>query len=149
MSFRLDAVAPVAAERFRRAPSSTRREAARVACEQAVAAVSLTAPDVSAALAVVRGDDPADAALRERLEHLAAEFDEAHFQLDEDGGASQGRPARQHFARARAASALAVAVQDDDAQLHEAIYEAISALDEPDALIRLVERVLGQRRASS
>ena len=141
--FRLDSTAPVAAERFRRASASKRREAACVACEHAVAAVGLTAPDTSEALTVLRGAAPADASLHGRLESLAAGFDDAYFRLDESGGDAQKHQARHCFAKARAASALAFAVTDDDTRLHEAIYEAICALDEPGELVRLVERVLG------
>jgi hypothetical protein len=38
---------------------------------------------------------------------------------------------------------LAFALANDDKQLHEAIYESLSALDEPDELVRLVEHALG------
>ncbi len=44
---------------------------------------------------------------------------------------------------ARATSALAFALQDDEAGLHEAIDEAIAALDTPDELERLVDAALG------
>lgn len=139
--FRLDSVAPVAAERFRQATSNKRREAARVACEQAVVATGLTAPEVSEALAVLRGAAAPDVSLRERLESLAARFDDDYFQLDEDGG--QKQQALLCFSKARATSALAFALTAEDTQLHEAIYESLSALDEPAELVRLVEHALG------
>ena len=139
--FRLDSVARVAAERFRQAPSNKRRQAAQIACEQAVAAVDLVAPEVSEALAVLRGAATLDASLRERLESLAARLDDEYFQLDESGGSKQ--QALVCFSKARATSALMFALAADDAQLHEAIYESISALDEPTKLVRLVERALG------
>lgn len=139
--FRLDSVAPVVAERFRQAPSNERRQAAQVACEQAVVAADLTAPEVSEALAVLRGAAAPHASLRKRLESLAARFDDEYFQLDEEGG--QKRQALVCFSKARAASALVFALAADDTQLHEAIYESISALDEPAELVRLVEHALG------
>lgn len=139
--FRLDSAAPVVAQRFRQAPSNKRRQAAQVACEQAVVATGVTAPEVSAALAVLRGAAASDASLRERLESLAARFDEEYFQLDEDGGQTQ--QALVCFSKARATSALAFALADDDTQLHEAIYESIAALDEPSEPVRLVEHSLG------
>jgi hypothetical protein len=138
---RLDSVAPVLAARFRQAPSNNRRQAAQVACEQAVVAAGLTAPEVSEALAVLRGTAAPDVSLRERLDSLAARFDDEYFQLDEDGG--QKQQALLCFSKARATSALAFALAADDAQLHEAIYESISALDEPAELVRLVEHALG------
>ncbi len=139
--FRLDAVAPIVGERFRRAASSKRRQAVYVACEGAVAAVSLAEPEVSAALAILRGAATTDVTLlRSRLESLSAGFDDEYFRLEEDGGASQRLRALHCFSKARAASALAFAL--DDSKLHEAIYESISALEDPAALVRLVERTL-------
>jgi hypothetical protein len=93
-------------------------------------------------LAVLRGAAAPDISLRERLESLAARFDDEYFQLDEDGGAAQKQEALHHFSKARATSALAFALATE-AQLHEAIYEALSALDEPGELERLIERALG------
>jgi hypothetical protein len=139
--FRLDSVAPVVAESFRQAPSNKRRQAAQVACEQAVEAADLTAPEVSEALAVLRGAVAPDASLRERLESLAARFDDEYFRLDEAGG--QKQQALICFSKARATSALVFALAADDTQLHEAIYESISALDEPAELVRRVEHALG------
>lgn len=141
--FRLDSVAPVVAERFRQAPSHKRREAVQVACELAVAAAGLTASEVSEALTVLRGETGADVSLRERLESLAAGFDDEYFQLDEDGDAVQKQQALRSFSKARATSALAFALASDDTHHHEAIYESISAVDEPGELMRLVERALG------
>lgn len=48
---------------------------------------------------------------------------------------------------ARATSALAFALLDDEAGLHEAIYEAVAALDTPDELERLVGAALGASAA--
>lgn len=141
--FRLDSVASGLAERFRQAPSSKRREAVHIACEQAVAAAGLTAPEVSEALAVLGGTATADVSLHKRLESLAAKFDDEYFELDEDGGAVQKQQALHYFSKARASSALAFALATNDTQIHEAIYESISALDEPGELIRLLEQVLG------
>lgn len=134
-------MAPVVSERFRRAPSNKRRQAARVACEQAVAAAGVTAPEVSEALWVLRGAAAPDASLRERLKSLAASFDDEYFELNEDGG--QKQQALMCFSKARATSALVFALADDDAQVHEAIYESIAALDEPAELVRMVEHALG------
>lgn len=139
-SFRFDAVAPVAATRFRQAPSSKRREAARLACEQAVAATALTAVEAGEALAVLRGAVRQDGALHERLDRLAATLDDEYLRLSEDGGA-EGQAFR-CFRRARAASALVFALTADAAQLHEALYEALFSLDDPTELVRLLEQTL-------
>jgi hypothetical protein len=88
-AFRLDSVAPGLAESFRRAPSNKRRQAAQVACEQAVAAAGLTASVVSEALSVLRGAAAPEASLLDRLESLAARFDDEYVELDEDTGQKQ------------------------------------------------------------
>jgi hypothetical protein len=139
--FRLDSVSPLVAARFRQAPSNKRREAARLACEQAVVATGLAAPEVTEAMAVLRGAAAADVSLRERLDGLAARLDDEYFRLDEDG--SQKQEALLYFSRARAAAALAFSLAADDAQLHETIYESISALDDPAELMRRLEHALG------
>ena len=135
--FRLESLSPFVAERFRQAPSNKRRAAARLACEHAVVATGLAAPEVTEALAVLRGAAVADASLRERLDSLAARLDDEYFRLDEGG--SQKREALLYFSRVRTAFALAA----DDTPLHEAIYESISAPDDPAELMRRVEHALG------
>lgn len=139
--FRLDSVAPSVADRFRRATPERRREAAHVACERAVVAARLTLPDVGEALAVIRGAPLVDPTLRERLESRVEQFDDAYFQLGESGG-PHGE-ALGWFRKARATSALAHALVADDRELHEAIYEALNALDESAELLRVVEGILG------
>jgi hypothetical protein len=139
--FRLDSVAPLVARRFRLATSNKRREAARVACELAVVAASLEESEVSEALAVLRGCAAPDVLLRERLDRLAARFDDEYLELDEDDG--QKQQALLRFSKARATSALAFALAADDTQLHEAIYESISALNEPAEMMLMIEEVLG------
>jgi ethanolamine utilization protein EutA (predicted chaperonin) len=139
--FRLDSVAPVVAERFRQATSNKRREAARVACEVAVVAAGLEETEVSEALAVLRGCATPNVLLRERLDRLAARFDDECFELAEDD--DQKQQALLRFSKARATSALAFALAADDTQLHEAIYESISALGEPAEMVHKIEEVLG------
>lgn len=104
-------------------------------------ATGLMAPLVSEALAVLRGAPSSDASLRERVENQAARFDEAYFRLEESG--DQAQEALLAFSKARAMCALAFALAADDAQLHEAIYESLSALEEPGELLRLLEQTLG------
>lgn len=139
---RLDTVAAVAAERFRRASSSKRREAVRIACQHAISAVGIAEEEVGRALAILHGTAAPDASVVGRIENLVSKFDDQYFLLDDGGDAIQKEEALRLFSKARAASALAFALSSEDAQLHEAIYEAISALDNPDDLVRLVEEVL-------
>ena len=104
-------------------------------------ASNLTAPEVSEGLAVLRGTVPCDTSLRERLENLAARLDDEYLLLNEAGG--QDPYSLAYFSRARATSALVLALAIDDVQLHEAIYEAISTLDDPAELVSAVERAFG------
>lgn len=46
------------------------------------------------------------------------------------------------FSKARAASAVVFALSDDATQLHDAIYEAITSLNEPAELVQSVGAVL-------
>jgi len=46
------------------------------------------------------------------------------------------------FSKARATSALVFALSDEPAHLHEAIYEAIAAVDDPAELVQAVEDML-------
>jgi hypothetical protein len=62
-----------------------------------------------------------------------------HSLVQVEGGLSE---ALQDFSKARAASALAIALSDDPTQLHEALYEAIAAMSDPHELVRVTERAL-------
>lgn len=140
--FRLDSVAPIVAERFRVASSTKRREATAVACEHAVVCANLIAPEVNQALAVLRGTAAPDDRLRHQLEILAARLDDEYFQTSETDGVTLPQDAVRLFSKARAASALAFSLASD-AELHEALYEAIAAFDDPHELMHLIERILG------
>jgi hypothetical protein len=83
-----------------------------------------------------------DLLVREQLERLAGRFDDEYLRLEDDGDPTHKLEALRLFSKARAASALAFGLSDDDTQLHESIYEAITAMDDPGELMRLVESVL-------
>jgi hypothetical protein len=123
------AFAPALAEQFRRASPATRRQAVRTACEQAVESTVLRDPEVNDALAVLRGTLACDRVLRKRLDRLAARFDDEYFDLEERGG--QEALAALNFSKARAVSALALGLSTDEEELDEALYESLSALDDP------------------
>lgn len=141
--FRLDSVAPAVAERFRQAPANRRRQAVLVACEYAATVVGLTEREVGQALDVLREAVSPDPSLRERLERAAAELDDGYLRLNEEGEPARKQEAVRLFSKARATSALAFALSTDEAQLHEALYEAIAAVDDPGHMTRLVEGALG------
>ena len=137
--FRLDTLAPNLAERFRRASAEQRRRAARIACEAAVEAAGLAAPEINDSLAILRADAIADASLRERVETLRERLDDAYFRLDDEGHRAD---ALLCFSRARATSAVGFALSVPEAELHEAIYESLAAVEEPTKLAGLVELAL-------
>jgi len=140
--FRLDLVSPTLAESFRRASSAKRRQAAVVACELAASSADLAGREIGLALDALRSGTAGQLDLRQRLEGLVAHFDDEYLRLDEDGDESKKFETLRLFSKARAVSALALALTDDPGQLHEAIYEAIVALDDPGELVRAVENEL-------
>lgn len=139
---RLDSVSPALAEAFRHAPPALRKSAARVAAELAVSKAGLQGEEITAAIERLRHDKPVDSALRQQLERLAARFDEEYFLLAEQGDATKEPDALRLFSKARAASALAFAVSEDSGQLHEAVYEAITAMEDAAGCVTAVKAVL-------
>ena len=142
-AFRLDSVSPTLAESFRRAPTAKRRKAARLACEIAASSVGLHDKEVLLALEALRSDAPVAPAVPEQLERLATSFDDAYLGIEDQGDEAKKPEALRFFSKARAASAVMFALSNDAAQLHEAIYEAIAALEDPAELVRSVAAVLG------
>jgi hypothetical protein len=133
------------AEAFRNAAAEQRRRATLVACEMVVPLIGLdTQSDVKAALRALqerRDDEPA---LRSRLSALSLSFDDEYFRLQEEGDETKRSDVLRLFAKARATSALVLALTEDASQLHEAIYEALSALtDDPGEVVRAVGLALG------
>ena len=141
-TFRLDSVQPRLAEAFRRASPLRQREATRLACEGAASAAELSGPEVDAALETLRTGGPARADLRADLEALAARLDEEYFRLDQDGTEVDQPAALRVFSKARATSALAFCLAPNPGDLHEAIYEAIAALEDPRELVQAAEAAL-------
>lgn len=138
---RLDSIAPALAARFRQASADKRRQAALLACQYATTAVWLVTPEVGEALVVLQGLATATSSLRQRLEEMAVDFDDQYFRLDEQGDPANKDEALRLFSKARATSALAFALSGED-QLHEALYEAVAAVNDPEELTRLVDSIL-------
>jgi hypothetical protein len=141
-AYRLDSVSPTLAESFRRAPTAKRRKAARLACEMAASSVGLRDNEILLALEALRSEAPRATTLRGQLERLAASFDDEYLRLEEEGEEARKLESLRLFSKARAASAVMFALADEAGQLHEAIYEAISSLDNPAELVQAVEAVL-------
>jgi hypothetical protein len=138
--WRLDSKDAAVANAFRKATEEQRRHAVLVACEAIVPIVGLQDnEDVSAGVRALREARSGEPDLRERLIAISERFDEEYFRLDEAGEEAEKSEALRFFARARAASAVAFALSADSSSLHEAIYEAMSALiDDPSRLLRVV-----------
>jgi hypothetical protein len=141
-AFRLDSVAPVLAESFRKASPAKCRQAALVACELAVSSVSLADQEVISALEALRRGTPVKATVRKQIKSLATRFDDEYLRLWEGGDESKKLEALQLFSKACAALALVFALSDDPEQMHEAIYEAIMAMDDPAEVMRSAGRAL-------
>ncbi|EPX55752.1 hypothetical protein D187_008313 [Cystobacter fuscus DSM 2262] len=83
-----------------------------------------------------------DRALLRKLESLAARLDDEYLCLEEEGDETTRPEVLRLFSKARAASALGFALSEDPGQLHEAIYEALVAVDDASEVIRPVAEAL-------
>ncbi len=127
---------------FRSATPEKQRRAALVASEIALSRVGLDDDGVKEALAVLTAGHVGDIVLYERITALASRLDNDYFRLREEGADSKNPAALHLFSKARAAYALAFAVAGDAAQLHEAVYEAVSAADDATEIVQAVEAAL-------
>ena len=138
---RLDSISASLAASFRQAGDRQRREATLAACLIAVSSVGLRGDEIDAAIGTLSCGGNDSATVRRKLETLAAHLDEEYFQLRDE--AHEVIPeALLLFRKARALSALAYALSPDSRQLHEAVYEAISASDDQTEAMRVVETAL-------
>ncbi|MCY0999885.1 hypothetical protein OWM54_22375 [Myxococcus sp. MISCRS1] len=134
--YRLDSVARGFAEVFLQAPSSNRRAALVAACEMGLRHSRVMDPLASRALETIRSGGSATPTLRRELAERAARLDEAYLsRCDEDGSAEA--EALEMFSKARAFASLAYALGEGEDWL-EALYEAVSTVDEQG---RMVERL--------
>jgi hypothetical protein len=95
-------------------------------------------PEVEEAFRVLRaGDLPADARLKCALESLTWRLDEHGEELERDELRGCAL-----FSQARAASSLAIAVSEEVESPHEAIYEAIAAMDPQAPMVQILLKAL-------
>jgi hypothetical protein len=141
--FRLDSISPDLAQSFRQATPVLRRKAALVACELAASRVGLEGEDVAAALEHLRHAGDVNRDLRRQIESRATGLDDEYLRLNEEGDESKRAEVLRLFSKARAASALGFALSEDPGQLHEAIYEAIAAVEDAAQIVRAIAEVLG------
>lgn len=135
---RLNTNFPALAAAFHRASAFKRREAARVAVEIVIARTSLQGDLISEALELLRRRADPPRGLREHLDALAARLDESYFDAADNGDAAS----LTLFSSARAIAAVAYALSGDDKVLHEAIYEATVAIEDPAELVQAVAHIL-------
>ncbi|MFY0578367.1 hypothetical protein ACN28S_32275 [Cystobacter fuscus] len=140
--FRLDSISPDLAESFRHATPAHRRKATLVACTLVASRVGLEGEEVVAALAHLRQGGEVDRELLRKLERLSAQLDDEYLRLEEEGDETKRPEVLRLFSRARAASALGFALSEDPGQLHEALYEALAAVDDATEVIRAVAEAL-------
>jgi hypothetical protein len=140
--FRLDSISPDLAESFRHATPAHRRKATLVACTLVASRVGLEDEEVVAALEHLRHGGKVDRDLLRKIERLAARLDDEYLRLDEEGDETKRPEVLRRFSKARAASALGFALSEDPGQLHEALYEALAAVDDASEVIRPVAEAL-------
>ena len=140
--FRLDSISPELAESFRNATPAQRRKATLAACALVVSQVGLEGEGVAAVLEHLRHGGKVDHDLFRKIESLAVRLDDEYLRLDEEGDEAKRPEVLRFFSKARAASALGFALSEDPGQLHEAIYEALAAVDDATEVIRPVAEAL-------
>ncbi|MFY2564496.1 hypothetical protein ACN469_43305 [Corallococcus terminator] len=132
---RLDSIFPDLAERFRLATPEQQRKAALNAIVLAAMRVGLEGEGVVPALEQLRRGGEVDRELLAKVERLATRLDDEYLRMDEDSEEAKRPEALKLFSKARAASALRFALSEAPGQLHEAIYEAITAVDDPAVIV--------------
>jgi hypothetical protein len=140
--FRLDSISPDLAESFRHATPAHRREATLVTCTIVASRVGLESEEVVAALEHLRHGGEVDLDLLRKIESFAARLDDEYLRLDDEGDETKRPEVLRLFSKARAASALGFALSADPGQLHEALYEALAAVDDATDVIQPVAEAL-------
>jgi hypothetical protein len=139
MSTRLATVAPDLVPQLNSRPQGELRNLVAVVAREAVARTGLDDPLVASALDQIGTGEPGMNArvqeVAERLDHVAWDIQDA-----EDGHDSDRYMAA--FRRARAASAVAFALDPDSGSMLESIYEAQAALGSIAAARQLIEPLL-------
>jgi hypothetical protein len=128
------------ARNFRAAGDEKRSRAAAHACELAAAAVRLAGDDIAAALECLT-TGRSDHAVAARLRGVSDGFDDEYLSIVDPDAPIMSPRAKEKFKLARAAAALSFGAAGRN-YLHEAIYEALIALDCTSDVVSLIEREL-------
>jgi hypothetical protein len=140
MTGRLASADPELAVRLAVAPTWARAVAALAACRAVVAATGVVDPRVDAALAAAREGQIGESPEHDAVLVLGDELDDAAWTVQEavDQGLADQADFEAAFARARAVTAVDVLLDGEPDGPPEAIYEALYATDDVDALRRAV-----------
>lgn len=139
---RLASFSPLLAIEFGKAALVRQQQAVLNACIVATSQMGLEAREVGAAIAFLRNGKGERAAIRQQVEALAIRFDDQYLKLDDEGDEASKPEALRQFYKARVATAWVFALSEDTGQLHEAVYEAILAMDDPAQVVQAVEKAL-------
>jgi hypothetical protein len=140
---RLDSISPELADSFRRATDRQRRNAAFAACAVAVKRAGLAGEVIEEAFSILRNEGRDSESTYRELSSMAALFDEEYFKLRGSDDHSISPEALSLFRKARAASALALALHSEGELLHESIYEAAIASNDRDETLLWAAKALG------
>ena len=145
MTGRLASADPELAVRLAVAPTWARAVAALAACRAVVAATGVVDPRVDAALAAAREGQLGESPEHDAVLVLGDELDDAAWTVQEavDRGLADQADFEAAFARARAVTAVDVLLDGEPDGPPEAIYEALYATEDVDALRRAVLDALG------
>jgi len=136
---RLDTAFPEISSQLKRANIDKQREVVAEACAIAIKCTGLEGEEVHKALQLIRINKTAEDILMENLDILASDFDDEYFKLDEIGD----RSAIIMFSKARTVCALKFALCGTSENLNEALYEALSAVEDPAIVLESIKGKLG------
>jgi len=141
---RLELIAPDLSRRLGRATASQLRDIRAAVCHLAVCHVRLDDQIINEALSVLDGSRPASPTLCQTATERVDQLDLDYFTLQEsaDEGRASQDDVRVAFRRARAASAVAIAIAGPDADTtRETIYEAAAATENVTELESLADAI--------
>ncbi|CAD0266717.1 hypothetical protein EKA85_14405 [Pseudomonas veronii] len=147
MIMRLEMVGKSLVKKLKVASKEQRRSAVKVACELAFQTSSVGVPVVAESLAQLRFGNKLTTEQLSELDALAEKLDEQYFDLQDslNEGQELGMEALQLFSQARAVSALSLAGGEDSLMATtEAIYEALSAVDDGSCIFKAVLSILSE-----
>jgi hypothetical protein len=139
MSTRLATVAPDLVPQLNSRPQGELRNVVAVVVREAVASTGLDDPLVASALDQIGTGKPG---MNARVQEVAERLDQVAWDIQDAEDEHDSERYMTAFRRARAASAVAFALDPDSGSMLESIYEAQAALGSIAAARRLIELLL-------